>query len=177
VIRPRTVRCDGKSSQWRTSPLEQARGSLDIRVIISACLSENLSDDHPYILPADSARVSGQGLMFPSPRSKHWRASNFDRRVLGPAYIAAGWRDAEGNSDWTWRSLWHVFFTTALFSWEMSDEDVAAMVGHASSRITRDCAVRKDCWHTRTRPRRYRRLGESGSRAAPGDRDRIAVAT
>ena len=33
------------------------------------------------------------GLMFPSPRGTYWRSSNFDRRVLAPAYLAAGWRD------------------------------------------------------------------------------------
>ena len=33
------------------------------------------------------------GLMFPSPRGTWWRSSNFDRRVLAPAYLAAGWRD------------------------------------------------------------------------------------
>ena len=30
------------------------------------------------------------GLMFPSPRGTYWRSSNFDRRVLAPAYLAAG---------------------------------------------------------------------------------------
>ncbi len=37
------------------------------------------------------------GLMFPSPRGTYWRSSNFDRRVLAPAYLAAGWRDPGGN--------------------------------------------------------------------------------
>src|ERR1039458_6459152 len=32
------------------------------------------------------------GLMFPSPRGTYWRSSNFDRRVLAPAYLEAGWR-------------------------------------------------------------------------------------
>jgi integrase len=90
-----------------------------------------------------AAGTNPLSLMFPSPRGKHWRASNFDRRVLGPAYIAAGWRDAEGNGEWTWHSLRHVFCTTALFGWKMRDEDVAAMAGHASSRITRDMYVGK----------------------------------
>jgi hypothetical protein len=48
------------------------------------------------------------GLMFPSPRGKHWRSSNFDRRVLAPAYLSARWRDADGNGEWTWHSLRHV---------------------------------------------------------------------
>jgi integrase len=90
-----------------------------------------------------AAGTNPLSLMFPSPRGKHWRASNFHRRVLGPAYIAAGWRDEEGNGGWTWHSLRHVFCTTALFGWKMSDEDVAAMAGHASSRITRDMYVGK----------------------------------
>ena len=30
------------------------------------------------------------GLIFPSPRFGHWRSSNFDRRVLAPAYQATG---------------------------------------------------------------------------------------
>ena len=37
------------------------------------------------------------GLMFPSPRGTWWRSSNFDRRVLAPAYQAAGWRDPHGD--------------------------------------------------------------------------------
>jgi hypothetical protein len=53
------------------------------------------------------------GLIFPSPRFRHWRSSNFDRRVLAPAYRAAGWRDEHGDGAWTWHSLRHVFCTTA----------------------------------------------------------------
>jgi hypothetical protein len=56
--------------------------------------------------------------MFPSPRFKMWRSSNFDRRVLAPAYVIAGWReegqDEDRDGDWTWHSLRHVFCTTAL---------------------------------------------------------------
>jgi hypothetical protein len=43
------------------------------------------------------AGLNPLGLMFPSPRGKHWRSSNFDRRVLAPAYRAAGWRDEHGS--------------------------------------------------------------------------------
>jgi integrase len=56
------------------------------------------------------------GLMFPSPRGRYWRSSNFDRRVLAPAYLTAGWRDTAGNGPWTWHSLRHVLCTTALFT-------------------------------------------------------------
>ena len=40
-----------------------------------------------------AAGANPLGLMFPSPRGTWWRSSNFDRRVLAPAYQAAGWRD------------------------------------------------------------------------------------
>jgi hypothetical protein len=36
------------------------------------------------------------GLLFPLPAGKHWRSSNFSRNVLKRAYLAAGWRDADG---------------------------------------------------------------------------------
>jgi hypothetical protein len=41
--------------------------------------------------------VNPLGLLFPSPRGTWWRSSNFDRRVLIPAYHLAGWRDPAGN--------------------------------------------------------------------------------
>ncbi len=82
------------------------------------------------------------GLVFPSPRGRHWRGSNFERRVLAPAYRAAGWRDADGNGTWTWHSLRHVFCTTALFTWKLrSSTDVSRMAGHANYRITLDIYV------------------------------------
>ena len=80
------------------------------------------------------------GLMFPSPRGKYWRSSNFARRVLAPAYLAAGWRDPRGG-DWTWHSLRHVFCTTALFTWKLDATDVSAMAGHANVRVTLDMYV------------------------------------
>ena len=80
------------------------------------------------------------GLMFPSPRGAYWRSSNFDRRVLAPAYRAAGWRDADGTGTWTWtwHSLRHVFCTAALFSWRLEATDVSCMAGHANVRVTLD---------------------------------------
>jgi hypothetical protein len=59
------------------------------------------------------------GLIFPSPRGRHWHSSNFDRRDLAPAYFIAGSRDADDNGAWTWHSLRHVFCTTALFTWKL----------------------------------------------------------
>ena len=41
------------------------------------------------------------GLIFPSRRGGYWRSSNFNRRILQPAYAEAGWREADGNSTWT----------------------------------------------------------------------------
>jgi integrase len=81
------------------------------------------------------------GLVFPSPGNKHWRASNFDRRVLAPAYTAAQWRDEAGNGTWTWHSLRHVFCTTALLTWKLDPTDVSRMAGHANYRITLDMYV------------------------------------
>jgi hypothetical protein len=87
------------------------------------------------------AGTSPLGLIFPSPRFRHWRSSNFDRRVLAPAYQAAGWRDEHGAGSWTWHSLRHVFCTTALFTWKLDATDVSRMAGHANYRITLDMYV------------------------------------
>jgi integrase len=88
-----------------------------------------------------SAGVNPLGLIFPSPTGKHWRSSNFSRDVLKPAYLAAGWRDGNGNGRWTWHSLRHVFCTTALFTWKLDATDVSRMAGHANYRITLDMYV------------------------------------
>jgi integrase len=72
---------------------------------------------------------------------KQRRSSNFDRRVLAPAYRAAGWRDADGNGQWTWHSLRHVFCVTALITWQLSATDVSCMAGHANVRTTLDMYV------------------------------------
>jgi integrase len=81
-----------------------------------------------------------EGLLFPTPTGRHWRSSNFNRRILQPAYQTAGWR-GEGNGDWTWHSLRHVFCTTALFTWKLDPTDVSRMAGHANYRITLDMYV------------------------------------
>jgi integrase len=84
-------------------------------------------------------------LLFPSPRFTYWRSSNFNRRVLRPAYLAAGWRDGtedEGQTGlWTWHSLRHVFCTTALFDWKLDATDISRMAGHSNYRITLDMYV------------------------------------
>ena len=82
------------------------------------------------------------GLMFPTPAGKHWRSSNFARRVLAGAYTAAGWRTPTGTGQrWTWHSLRHVFCTTALFTWRMEATDVSRLAGHANYRTTLDMYI------------------------------------
>jgi integrase len=81
------------------------------------------------------------GLIFPSPTGKRWRPSNFNRRVLAPAFRSAGWRDETSRGKWTWHSLRHVFCTTALFTWKLDASDVSRMAGHTNYRITLDMYV------------------------------------
>jgi integrase len=88
-----------------------------------------------------AAGVNPLGLLFPSPTGKYWRSSNFNRNMLKRAFLAAGWRDASGSGTWTWHSLWHVFCTTALFTWKLDPADVSRMAGHANTRITLDMYV------------------------------------
>ena len=91
---------------------------------IEAALAEQETGDNPL------------GLIFPSPKGKHLRSSNFCRNVLQPAYFAADWRDADGGGRWTWHSLRHVFCTTALFTWKLDAADVSCIAGHANVRTT-----------------------------------------
>jgi integrase len=104
-------------------------------------LAEKLAARIEQARAEQHAGTSPLGLIFPSPRFRHWRSSNFDRRVLAPAYRAAGWRDASGTGAWTWHSLRHVFCTTALFVWKLDATDVSRMAGHANYRITLDMYV------------------------------------
>ena len=135
----------------------------DVKTMIAACEAEaaknkwavsiSIVDDGGYPLADQlAARIQQAraeqdtganplGLMFPAPRGGYWRSSNFDRRVLAPAYQAAGWRDAAGNGTWTWHSLRHVFCTTALFCWHLEATDVSCMAGHANVRVTLDMYV------------------------------------
>ena len=104
-------------------------------------LAERLAARIEEARAEQEAGTNPLGLIFPSPKGKHWRSSNFNRRVLQPAYLAVGWRDAEGNGRWTWHSLRHVFCTTALFTWKLDPTDVSRMAGHANYRITLDMYV------------------------------------
>jgi integrase len=104
-------------------------------------LAEKLAARVDEAAAEQAAGANPAGLMFPSPTGKHWRSSNFRRNVLGRAYLAAGWRDADDNGLWTWHSLRHVFCTTALFTWKLDATDVSRMAGHANYRITLDMYV------------------------------------
>jgi len=104
-------------------------------------LADNLAARIEAARAEQAAGVNPLGLVFPSPTGKHWRSSNFNRKVLKRAYLAAGWRDADGTGMWTWHSLRHVFCTTALFTWKLDATDVSRLAGHASYRITLDMYV------------------------------------
>ena len=104
-------------------------------------LAERLAARIEEARAEQEAGTNPLGLIFPSPKGKHWRSSNFNRNVLQRAYLAAGWRDADGNGRWTWHSLRHVFCTTALFTWKLDPTDVSRMAGHANYRITLDMYV------------------------------------
>jgi integrase len=82
------------------------------------------------------AGINPLGLIFPSPKFKLCRSSNFNRNVLHRAYAVAAWRDSTENGRWTWHSLRHVFCTTALFTWKLDPTDVSCMAGHANVRTT-----------------------------------------
>jgi hypothetical protein len=77
-------------------------------------LAEQLAARAEAARAEQGAGINPLELIFPSPKFKHWRSSNFNRNVLQRAYLAIGWRDADGNGRWTWHSLRHVFCTTAV---------------------------------------------------------------
>ena len=99
-------------------------------------LAERLAARIEAARAEQEAGTNPLGLIFPSPAGKHWRSSNFNRNVLKRAYLAIGWRDADGSGRWTWHSLRHVFCTTALFTWKLGATDVSCMAGHANVRTT-----------------------------------------
>jgi len=99
-------------------------------------LAERLADRIQAARAEQEAGTNPPGLLFPSSFGKLCRSSNFNRKVLQPAYLAAGWRHADGNGAWTWHSLRHVFCTTALFTWKLDPTDVSCMAGHANVRTT-----------------------------------------
>jgi integrase len=104
-------------------------------------LAERLAARTEEARAEQEAGTSPLGLIFPTSAGKYWRSSNFNRRVLQPAYRKAGWRNSTGEGQWTWHSLRHVFCTTALITWKLDATDVSRMAGHANYRITLDMYV------------------------------------
>jgi integrase len=104
-------------------------------------LAERLAARIEEACAEQEAGANPLGLLFPSRSGGHWRSSNFNRRILQPAYLKAGWRGSSGDGRWTWHSLRHVFCTTALFTWKLDPTDVSRMAGHANYRITLDMYV------------------------------------
>jgi integrase len=152
----RTVTVDRKVIEvGGTLFTEAPKGRKRRRTIYPRCapegypLADTVDGRIADVRAEQEAGTNPLGLMFPSPRGKHWRSSNFARRVLQPAYQAAGWRatavctsgeDAAGQR-WTWHSLRHVFCTTALFTWNIEPADVSRLAGHANIRTTLDMYV------------------------------------
>lgn len=104
-------------------------------------LAERLAARIEEARAEQEAGTNPLGLVFPASAGKYWRSSNFNRRILQPAYRQAGWRSAGSDGRWTWHSLRHVFCTTALFMWKLDATDVSRMAGHANYRITLDMYV------------------------------------
>ena len=57
-------------------------------------LAERLAARLAEARAEQEAGANPLGLIFPASAGKYWRSSNFNRRVLQPAYLKAGWRDA-----------------------------------------------------------------------------------
>jgi integrase len=89
--------------------------------------------------------VAADGLLFPSPRGKWARRSNYARNVLHPAATTAGWpRDEGGRWAWTFHSLRHVFATWALAQPGARIEDVSRLLGHSTVRVRQDLYIAPD---------------------------------
>jgi hypothetical protein len=123
-----------------------AHKRLDGSLLVSAPIVTTLEPARPAknraLSPSYSSSSSkimlcipGHHPVFPSPKGKYWRSSNFRRHILERAYLDAGWPDSSGEGRWTWHSLRHVFCTTALFTWKLEPADVSRMAGHATTFI------------------------------------------
>ena len=129
-----------------TLHLEAPKGRKKRRTIYPAQAPDSYPLAHRLAERIDRARAEQEagtnpsGLIFPSPGGTWWRSSNYSRRVLAHAYLAAGWRGQTPRS-WTWHSLRHVFCTTALFTWHIEPADVSRLAGHANIRITLDMYI------------------------------------
>jgi hypothetical protein len=55
-------------------------------------LAQRIADRIERARAEQQAETNPGGLIFPSPKGRYWRSSNFARRVLAPSYLGAGWR-------------------------------------------------------------------------------------
>lgn len=91
------------------------------------------------------SECASSGIVFPSPKGKWERRSNFRRNLFLPAAEAAGWpRRPNGRLQWTFHSLRHVFATWALQQEGARIEDVSRLLGHSSVRVTQDIYIGVD---------------------------------
>jgi integrase len=70
-------------------------------------LAERLAARVEEACAEQEAGTNPLGLIFPSPKGLYWRSSNFSRNVLKRAYLAVGWRDADGRGACAARVLHH----------------------------------------------------------------------
>jgi integrase len=143
----RTVTVDRKIIEiGGTLHLESPKGRKKRRTVYPSQtpggypLAGKLADRIDRARAEQAAGANPRGLIFPSPRGTWWRSSNYARRVLADAYLAAGWR-GKNPKPWTWHSLRHVFCTTALFTWHIEPADVSRLAGHANIRTTLDMYI------------------------------------
>ena len=123
-----------KNRRWRRTIYPRATpGGWPLAELAAARIKE--------VRQEQAAGRNPLGLMFPAPAGGYWRSSNFRRRVLEGAYLAAGWRGTAESGRWTWHSLRHVFCTTALNIWRMDVSDVSRLAGHSNIRITLEMYV------------------------------------
>lgn len=99
-------------------------------------LAEALQRRVTEALRERKAGSNPQALLFPARNGLYLRQSSFWVSVVDPAMREAAWRDEDGNGEWTWHTLRHVFCTTAINEWKMDLTDVTRLAGHANSHIT-----------------------------------------
>ncbi len=86
-----------------------------------------------------------EALVFPLPRGRWPRRSNYRRNTFEPAAAAAGWPSSgEGRRAWTFHSLRHVFATWALAQPGARIEDVSRLLGHSTVRVSQDLYISPD---------------------------------
>ena len=91
------------------------------------------------------AELPADGLLFPTPRGRWPRRSNYRRIVFEPAATAVSWpRHDDGTLVWTFHSLRHVFAIWALAQPGARIEDVSRLLGHSTVRVTQDLYIAPD---------------------------------